>query len=674
MVSGQIDLTDDQRKAIDIIMRGDNAFITGGAGTGKSVLIKEAIRRLERQHKNVVVCAPTGIAAVAIGGTTIHKAFGFTKGACITEKTRRLSVHTPKLIRMADVIVIDEVSMCRMDMMDAICESVLKAQKTANRTIQVIAVGDFCQLPPVIEERSGERKLIQGLYGTNVGLAFAFQAPGWRKMGFTNVELHDVVRQDDEDFIHYLNLLRKGDSSCLRYFNALASFKGDPQATKLFARNYDVDRMNKKELERIPGEMITYLPYYDGPQADKIYTAPSVSLKIGAKVIITTNQAGMFSSIYEKNRDLHNGIIGTVTAAKAYPDSPEDDYVVVSSGGRSYCINRKIDNIYSYRTDGEGRIHREIAGSVSSMPVKPGYAMTIHRSQGQTLDSVVLDPSCWGSGQLYVAISRLRSIEGLHLTRMIKAADIQLAPVVKEFYAHLDDHDYIPSWERALVDATAAQKASGVRNGDISSPPVGKDLMRQPVISEPKRQVLHEPGLSRNVPTESSGPDTVGVARLTAAPIEGALMGTADTKKEPDTCSRGVAKASFVNASLPQPVDYGAVTKYNEGSVKILPEEQADGEKNPPIKPEKPDMAGSASNTEVSALKNEKADSTPDVAKKTRGRPVRYSNNSKVCRIPVELVDEVKMMLNVVCPKGGINTRELQRFKQAIRELCEEQE
>ena len=160
MGSGPIKLTGDQQKAFDIIMRGDDTFVTGGAGTGKSVLIKEVIRGLEAHGRSVVVCAPTGIAAVAVGGTTIHKAFGFRKGPCITEKTHKLTERTPKLIRMADVVLIDEVSMCRMDMMDAICASIFKVREETGRHIQLVAAGDFCQLPPVTVEGSGEKELM----------------------------------------------------------------------------------------------------------------------------------------------------------------------------------------------------------------------------------------------------------------------------------------------------------------------------------------------------------------------------------------------------------------------------------------------------------------------------------------------------------------------------------
>lgn len=625
MGSGQIRLTGDQQRAFDIIMRGDDTFVTGGAGTGKSVLIKEVIRGLEIRGRSVVVCAPTGIAAVAIGGTTIHKAFGFRKGPCITEKTHKLTERTPKLIRMADVILIDEVSMCRMDMMDAICASILKAREETGRRIQLVVVGDFCQLPPVTVEGSGEKELMNEYYGTDVGHAFAFQAPGWKKMDFTYVELREVVRQQDKDFIRALNRLRLGDSSAIRYFNTFASFDDDPDAVKLYAYNEDVDRLNETELAKLPGEMVTFRPYYDGLPADKIYSAPAVSLKVGAKVIVTTNQATLLTESYGRDRDLYNGSIGVVTDAKVYPDDPDDDYVTVSSGGRSYYISRKTEDIYTHRIDSKGRIRREIAGSVSYMPIKPGYVMTIHRSQGQTFDSVVLDPSCRNSGQLYVAISRLRSISGLHLTKRISVRDLCLAPIVKEFYSHLGDSDYIPSWEKDITE-----QRSPVRHPD--------NVLKFPSAMVPEAPIRSVLELEDVLEMEDT-PSVREVSSLSETPAPAHIVEAQKTSEVSDTVP--------VEA-VPAEEQKSADAAEGVSVTKIVPRKSRSG-----------------------AAKDKDTDGGQSDVKKTRGRPVRYANSSKVCRIPVELVDEVRLMLQIVCPKGGMNVKELERFKTALQELCE---
>lgn len=631
MASGQIRLTNDQCKAFDIIMHGSDTFVTGGAGTGKSLLLKEVIRGLENQNKNIIVCAPTGIAAVNINGTTIHKAFGFPRGLCITEKTHRLSIRTPELIRRADVIVIDEVSMCRMDMMDSVCASILKVREQTGHHIQLIVAGDFCQLPPVTAEESSERAILREFYGVDVGRAFAFQAPGWRKIGFKNVEMREVVRQQDAEFIHSLNLLRMGDTSAIKYFNSFASFEGDPDATKLYSRNDDVDRLNEKELANLPGEIITFHSKYNGLSTEMIYSVPPVSLKVGAKVIVTTNQSMQIGGMCGKNRRIYNGTIGTVTDARSYPDNPDDDYVIVSSGGMQYYISRKTDDIYSHRVDNKGKICREIVGNVSYMPVKLGYVMTIHRSQGQTFDSIVLDPTCRDSGQLYVAISRLRSINGLHLTRKITEDDVRLAPIVKEFYKYLNDPYYDPLWARSFTDASSAPQVNALCHNNIIKFP----------------ELIVPTTLTQNIKsTIEATPQTESVED--------------DPLQEKHT----INSDAFAETSPENMVNDEKVAKINAATKKIL------SKTSHATDMEKRDDADVSVLKRVTA-KDKDADCEQDDEKKIRGRPVRYTNSSKVCRIPIELVDEVKMMLQIVCPKGGVNAEELERFKKAIRELCE---
>ena len=235
------------------------------------------------------------------------------------------------------------------------------------------------------------------------------------------------------------------------------------------------------------------------------------------------------------------------------------------------------------------------------MPVKPGYVMTIHRSQGQTFDSVVLDPSCKSSGQLYVALSRLRSISGLHLTKRISTRDLCLAPIVKEFYSHLGDSGYVPSWE--------------------------KDISEQKGLVRRQDNVLKFPSV-----------------KMPGAPM------------------RSVPEAPM--RSVPEPED----APEPEGTPSVR---EAARSEVPAAEQESASTAEEISVTEtVMPKKNAAKDENTDV-KKRRGRPVRYANSSKVCRIPVELIDEVRLMLQIVCPKGGMNVKELERFKSAIRELCE---
>lgn len=659
---GIISLTTDQQQAFQTVMSGVDTFVTGGAGTGKSALVRKVIHEFEQQGKNIVICAPTGIAAVNVGGTTIHKAFGFSKGPCITEKTSKLTIRTPKLISMADVILIDEISMCRLDMMDAICASILKARQKSSHRIQLVVIGDFCQLPPVIDEKTGERAVLEEYYGRTIGNGYAFQAPGWKDMCFTASILKTVVRQDDNDFIHYLNLLRRGEPSAIRYLNTFASYKPDENSTGLYAYTANVDVINERELRKLPGEMYAFHPVCYGNDADLPDDIRSVYLKTGAKVIVTTNHGELIcdNDVFQKDHynSLHNGSLGTVVQANVNVENPDGDYVVVKlNNGTTYIIYRQIQEIYSFRVDRSGCIYREVTGRMSYMPVKPGYAMTIHRSQGQTFDSIVLDPSCKSSGQLYTAISRLRSINGLHLTRPITKRDLHLNPSVKEFYAHLNEQDYNPTWMRPSVitgNTSANRKAPTVQQKNILEFPMQSAYLygakdedyafyqekeRPDAISDDETSVFitQSEQISSNDKQLDLLDDALSIRQNNnlcekANPLQN------DTT-ETVTASLGMCKNSEVIITHENIESIADSSETNEGRQK---QKESDTEN---------------SSKEISS-------------EKPKGRPTRYPNGSMVRRIPNELLEEITEMLGLVCPKSGMDIAELNRFKTVLRKLC----
>lgn len=532
--------TNSQRRAYDVIISGVDIFVTGGAGTGKSYLVREVIKAFEKEGKNVVVCAPTGAAAVAIGGVTIHRAFGYAPGPCITKKTHNLVVHTPKLIRMADIIIIDEISMCRIDMMDAISASILKARQVSTHKIQIVVVGDFCQLPPVINESSGERELLEAFYNRPIGSGFAFQSEGWKKIGFKTVELVEIVRQNNKEFITALNRIRMGDTGALEYINGHALFQKDVSAVSLYPFNYSVNRINRKELQNLPGGEVVFNPVCGGRISDISILEP-VYLKPGAKVVITTNDCGacisekVDTSTRHREKDtFYNGTGGVIVEASLDKTDPSKDYVVVRlNTGQMYLFYRKTQYVYDYRVDKSGRFQREVVGYISQIPVILGYAVTIHRSQGQSYGSINLNPSCGYPGQLYVALSRLKDISGLHLLSRIEPFNLNTDPLVIEFYNQI----------RLTEKSESAFKSSS----------------EIPIPEEKHEQFQY---------TEKC-----------------------ETKKD---------------------------------------------------------------------------------SKKTKrtGRPLKYPNGSRVIRVPAELSDELNTLLNTICPKGRINTEELERFRAALHFMC----
>lgn len=640
MEIGQISLKAGQKKALDRIMSGADTFVTGGAGTGKSMVAVEAIRELESQGKNVVVCAPTGIAAMNIGGTTIHKAFGFKTGPCIAEKTLKLTVRAPKLIKMADIILIDEISMCRMDMMDAVCASIKRAEELTSHRIQRVVFGDFCQLPPVLVEGSGERELLEEYYGRSVGQAFAFQAPGWKDCHFNPVVLNEVVRQKDEGFIRNLNSLRIGDVSAIPYFNTFASFNGGSSAVRLYARNEDVDNINERELNRLRGDTGIFSPIYYGDMSVAPDKTNPVYLKKGACVIVTTNQGEAVDR--EKPYTLHNGCIGTVVDFSSDATDPTGDYVVVVlADGSEYLIFRQIQDVYTHRTDSEGHVRRQVACQISYMPVKLAYAMTIHRSQGQTFDSVELDPSCRISGQTYVGLSRVRTIDGLKLTRKLTAKDVYLAPIVKEFYAHLNDEEYVCSWEK--------DPAEVVRSDALSS------RRQQPATCKIIEFQSRRPGESPGTQEEMPNYTAVEIVDDDDIPKEDAkyLSGEEPFLPAPESISH-ISERCPVEDSHPQ-------------EVPPPPEREKDSSEfeGPQLRNKTP-----AKKEEDAYKKREPGKEKDTVTVTKRGRRRRYPTKSVVCRIPAEIQEEITFMLGLICPSTGMNQDELERFKRTLRKMC----
>ena len=414
----------EHEQAFQVIMSGQSCFVTGGGGVGKTHLLKTVVNAFTRKGKQVMVVAPTGAAAVLIQGATIHRAFGIPSGACINEKTMTIMVRTKEALRDADVVIIDEISMCRMDLFDSVCASLAKAEEKSGKHKQLIVFGDFFQLPPVLTENRGERKLLERYYNRPVGNAYAFQADSWQRMNFYPIVLTEVIRQGDAATVAQLKKARVGNTACIWYFNAYSSSRGFLDGIYLTGKKEEAERRNREELARVIGASKDYPITIEGTvEASDLVIPSTLSLKVGALVTTTVNHPDGYYV---------NGSIGRI-------DSLEDEYVRIKfpSISTPISVGKYTWKVYNYTTDEKNNIVKEEIGSYEQLPLRLAYASTIHKSQGSTYDEINLDPECWAPGQLYVALSRMRDIRKLYLTQNITPKFLIADPVVSDFYEHL---------------------------------------------------------------------------------------------------------------------------------------------------------------------------------------------------------------------------------------------
>lgn len=400
-----------------------NFFITGKAGTGKSVLLQYF---MTNSAKKVAVVAPTGIAAITIGGQTIHSFFGLKPCLQNTLNKQEISLNatTAKILSNIETLVIDEVSMVRCDIMDMMDAKLRKAKNRPDVPFggcQIVAFGDLYQLAPVMEKDDTVRKFLFDVYGSE----FFFAAPGVKQNPFRIIELKTVHRQKDMDFIDILNGVRVGrnDSSILNKINT-RHIVPPPNARyiTLTAKRSAADKVNIAKLNMLPSQEHTYHGNISGGfKADETPTDMALRLKVGAQVMMINN---------DNQKRWSNGTLGVVSALAS-------DKIQVDIKGAKYWIEPEIWHKYHYKYfDAPPVIRKTIVGTFEQFPVKLAYAITIHKSQGRTFDSVMLDYSAghaFSAGQTYVALSRCKSLNGLYLQERLVPSDIKVEKEIVEF-------------------------------------------------------------------------------------------------------------------------------------------------------------------------------------------------------------------------------------------------
>ncbi len=415
------ELTAGQRRALEILESGKNVFLTGEAGTGKSYVVREFIRK--NRGRNLMVCAPTGIAALQVNGVTLHRAFRIP-----IKPLPQVPAYgkIPKTVQKADVVLIDEVSMARVDVFDFVAGCIMKVNDNrrrdakitgmAYRPVQLVVIGDFFQLPPVVDERSAP--LLENAYGRK-GVRFAFQGTYWDLFDFETISLDEPLRQRDPDFIRGLNQIRRGDPAGIPWMNA-HSGPYQENGICLCPTNALASRINTEKLSEIPEEEEEYAADTTGAVSERDAIAEMIlKLKKGARVMTLVN---------DPREAFRNGSLGTVR------DLQPDKIQVAVDGGSTVWVEPYTWEIKDYFYNEEDKkLEEEVIGSITQFPLKLAYAVTIHKSQGQTYSSVNLFPNCFENGQLYVALSRAESLEGLHLMADIRPRDLRTSREVAAF-------------------------------------------------------------------------------------------------------------------------------------------------------------------------------------------------------------------------------------------------
>lgn len=398
-----------------------NLYITGEAGSGKSTILKHFIKNTK---KSCVVLAPTGVAAVRVGGQTIHSFFGFPPKPLSHNNIPTAHGQKMPLYRRVDTILIDEASMVRADMLDAI-DMFLRFNLNDERPFagkQVVLFGDLAQLPPVIGT-SAEQEMMQYEYG---GSPYFFSSHAFTKAEFTIVVLNTVYRQRDPMFLSLLNKMRTGDVSqsdidiindaCLDQNCAIS---GDIPV--ICTVNIVADNINKRMIQMLPGDEWTLIGKIDGEFNPKSCPVDEIiNVKKGAKIMLLTNDSA---------KRWYNGTMAKLLDIKS-------DHLVIEIDGVSHKLEKYTYEFIKYKYNhGDKSIAHTVTGTFIQYPIKIGYAFTIHKVQGLTMTNVLIDMDngAFAHGQTYVALSRCTELKGIKLRKRINISDIIIDSNVAEF-------------------------------------------------------------------------------------------------------------------------------------------------------------------------------------------------------------------------------------------------
>jgi len=501
----QLDLDNQEwQQALQIVnFTRRSLFLTGKAGTGKSTFLRYVAKHTKKKH---VILAPTGIAAINAGGQTLHSFFKLPFHPLLPNdsrysprnirKTLKYSGITTKLLRELEMIIIDEISMVRADIIDFI-DKVLRIYCRNMREPfggkQLLLVGDIFQLEPVVKE--DEWRLMQPFYAS----AYFFDAKVWQEMQLVSIELRKVYRQSDAQFIGILDRIRQNQATDedLAAINSCTEEKHRTQRRlsnvqtfpiTLATRRDTVDWINEQELAALDGTVTMFQGTIKGDFPMTSLPAPmELELKAGAQVIFVRN---------DKEKRWVNGTIGIVTGI----DEEEGIIGVIDEDGHEYDVGQEQwENMHYTFNEKEQKIEEELLGTFKQFPLRLAWAITVHKSQGLTFRQVKIDFSGGGAfagGQTYVALSRCTSLNGIILEEPIHRSDIFVRPEVVAFTRRYNDgqlmrqvlseskadreyHDAVAAFDRQDFDAFLKNFFLAIHSRYDIERPAAKRLIRR---------------------------------------------------------------------------------------------------------------------------------------------------------------------------------------------------
>ena len=432
-----------------------SVFLTGKAGTGKSTFLRYICEHTKKKH---VVLAPTGIAAINAGGSTLHSFFKLPFYPLLPDNPdfslQRGRIHEffkytkphRKLLEELELIIIDEISMVRADIIDAV-DRILRVYSRNLREPfggkQILLVGDVFQLEPVV--KGDEREILNRFYPT----PYFFSARVFNQIDLVSIELQKVYRQTDATFVGVLDHIRNNtvgatDLQLLdtRYGTQIEESEADMYIT-LATRRDNVDHINDKKLAELPGEPVTFSGEITGdfPESS-LPTSQELVLKPGAQIIFIKN---------DFDRRWVNGTIGIISGFDPF----EETLYVITDDGKECDVKRESWRNIRYKYNEEKKqIEEEELGTFTQYPIRLAWAITIHKSQGLTFSRAVIDftGGVFAGGQAYVALSRCTSLEGIQLKKPVSRADVFVRPEIIGFAERFNNRQAI---DRALKQAQA---------------------------------------------------------------------------------------------------------------------------------------------------------------------------------------------------------------------------